>query len=112
MAGGGSIDDAGVRTFMKSVESSVVHYGSTVSSFLRTLADADDRGETEALSYVSAIAVEEKQVWDYNDGNPEFFSSGEITGVRHPPGRGVPARGHALGRPSVCRTRRAMGRRS
>lgn len=71
MAGGGSIDDPRVRAFMKGVESSVVHYGSTVSAFLKTLADADDRGE--ALSYVSAIAIEEKQVLDYNDGNPEFF---------------------------------------
>jgi Ca-activated chloride channel family protein len=77
MAGGGSIDDPTVRAFMKSVESSVVHYGSTVSSFLKNLADADDRGEAEALSYVSAIAMEEKQVLDYNDGNPEFRANGK-----------------------------------
>jgi Ca-activated chloride channel family protein len=75
MSGGTSIDDANVRTFMKSVESSVVHYGRTVSAFLKNLADADDRGE--ALSYVSAIAMEEKQVWDYNDGNPEFRANGK-----------------------------------
>lgn len=70
MAGGGSLDDRRVRDYMKGVEASVVHYGSTVSAFLKTLADADDRGQ--ALSYVSAIAIEEKQVLDYNDGNPEF----------------------------------------
>jgi Ca-activated chloride channel family protein len=70
MAGGGPIDDRSVIAFMEGVESSVVHYGSTVSAFLRNLADEDDRGE--ALSYVSAIAIEEKQVLDYNDGNPEF----------------------------------------
>jgi len=74
MAAGGSIDDPSVRAFMKSVESSVVHYGSTVSAFLKNLADADDRDE--ALLYVSAIAMEEKQVWEYNQGNPEFRSSG------------------------------------
>ncbi len=74
MAGGGSIDDVKVRAFMKGVESSVVRYRSTVSAFLKNLADADDRNE--ALQYVSAVAMEEKQVWDYNQGNPEFRSSG------------------------------------
>jgi Ca-activated chloride channel homolog len=75
MAGGGSIDDPSVRAYMKGVESSVVHYGSTVSAFLKNLAEADDRDE--ALSYVSAIAMEEKQVWDYDDGNPEFRLGGK-----------------------------------
>jgi Ca-activated chloride channel homolog len=77
MAGSGSIDDSAIRAFMKSVEYSVVHYGSTVSFFLKNLADADDRGEAEALSYVSAIAMEEYQVWQYDDGNPEFRSNGK-----------------------------------
>lgn len=77
MAGGGSIDDPTVRAFMKGVESSVVHYGNTVSAFLKNLADADERGEAEALSYVSAIAMEEKEVWDYDDGNPDFRSNGK-----------------------------------
>jgi Ca-activated chloride channel family protein len=75
MSGGASIDDTNVRAFMKSVELSVVHYGRTVSAFLTNLADADDRGE--GLSYVSAIAMEEKQVWEYNDGNPEFRANGK-----------------------------------
>jgi len=75
MSGGASIDDPSVRAFMKSVELSVVHYGRTVSAFLTNLADADDRGE--GLSYVSAIAMEEKQVWEYNDGNPEFRANGK-----------------------------------
>ena len=73
-SGGGAIGDAKVRAFMKGVESSVVHYGLTVSAFLKNLADADERGE--ALLYVSAIATEENQVWQYNEGNPEFRSSG------------------------------------
>ena len=75
MAGGGPIDDRNVVAFMKGVESAVVHYGSTVSAFLKNLADEDDRGD--ALSYVSAIAIEEKQVCDYNDGNPEFRQNGK-----------------------------------
>lgn len=66
----GAIDDSRVRDFVRAVEASVVHYGDTVATFLANLADADDRGE--ALSYVSAIAMEEKQVWDYNRGNPDF----------------------------------------
>lgn len=74
-AGGGSVDDPSVTAFMKGVESSVVHYGPTVSAFLRNLADADDHDEVP--SYVSAIAIEEKQVLDYNDGNPEFHASGK-----------------------------------
>ena len=69
MSGGASIDDPQVLAFMKNVESSVVHYSSTVSSFLVNLAEADDRGE--ALTYVSAIAMAEKEVWDYNQGNPQ-----------------------------------------
>lgn len=60
------ITDPKVVTFVKGVESSVVHYGETASTFLRNLRAADGRGA--ALSYVSAIAIEEKQVLDYNQG--------------------------------------------
>ena len=69
MAGGSTIDDPRVVAFMRGIEAAVVHYSSTVSGFLLNLAEADDRDE--ALTYVSAIAMEEKQVWDYNRGNPE-----------------------------------------
>src|SRR3989442_2650302 len=60
------VADARVVAFVKGVESSVVHYGETVSTFVRNLRAADQRGT--ALTYVSAIAIEEKQVWDYNQG--------------------------------------------
>ena len=60
--------DPGVRAFAMGVEQPVVHYGDTVSNFLLNLQQADDEGR--ALSYVSAIAMEEKQIWDYNQGNP------------------------------------------
>ena len=46
----------------------MVHYGDSVSTFLLNLQAADDRGS--ALTYISAVAVEEKQILDYNRGNP------------------------------------------
>jgi Ca-activated chloride channel family protein len=58
--------DQKVLDFVRGVESSVVHYGDTVSTFLDNLLAADRLGT--ALSYVSAVAVEEKQVWNYNHG--------------------------------------------
>jgi Ca-activated chloride channel family protein len=57
-----------VLDFVKGVESSVVHYGDTTLTFLSNLQAADDRGQ--GLSYISAVTVEEKSVWDYNKGNP------------------------------------------
>ena len=62
------ITDPAVVDFVKGVESSVVHYGDISLTFLQNLQKADDRGA--ALSYVSAIAIEEKSIWDYNHGNP------------------------------------------
>ena len=58
-----------VRAFVRGVERSVVHYGESVARFLDNLWNADDSGD--ALGYVSAVAVEEKHVFDYNRGNPE-----------------------------------------
>lgn len=57
-----------VVSFVKGVEQGVVHYGDTTLTFLSNLADADSRGQ--GMSYVSAVAVEEKSVYDYNSGNP------------------------------------------
>lgn len=71
-AGGGNIDgstEARTKSFMKTVENSVVHYGDTVANYLKALLACDDRNQAEEC--VSAIAIEEKQVWDYNRGNPE-----------------------------------------
>ena len=62
------LTDARVTDFVKGVESSVVHYGDISATFLQNLQKADDGGA--ALSYVSAIAIEEKSIWDYNHGNP------------------------------------------
>ena len=55
--------------FATGVESAVVHYGDTTLTFLDNLYRADRGGA--ALTYASAIAVEEKSVIDYNLGNPD-----------------------------------------
>ena len=58
-----------VIEFNRDVESSVVHYGDTTLTFLNNWYRADQEGT--ALTYVSAVAVEEKSVIDYNTGNPD-----------------------------------------
>jgi Ca-activated chloride channel family protein len=58
-----------VVDFASTVESAVVHYGDTTLTFLNNWYRADQRGT--ALTYVSAAAVEEKSVIDYNSGNPD-----------------------------------------
>lgn len=55
--------------FLQSVESSVLHYADSVGTFLANLRRADRDGN--AWKYVSAIAVEEKQVYDYNHGDTD-----------------------------------------
>ena len=57
-----------MQAYAKAVEQAVVHYGDTTLTFLSNLQKADDRGQ--GLTYISAVAVEEKSVWDYNKGNP------------------------------------------
>ncbi|MDQ6874699.1 MAG: substrate-binding and VWA domain-containing protein [Actinomycetota bacterium] len=62
------IRDPHVVAYVKGVEASVVHYGDTTLTFLANLQAADRRGQ--GLTYISAVTVEEKSVWDYNVGNP------------------------------------------
>jgi len=57
-----------VQQYLKDVETSVIHYGDTTLTYLSNLQRADDTGA--ALGYLSAVAVEEKSVLDYNAGNP------------------------------------------
>ena len=64
----GDVENPDTAAFIRSVESAVVHYGDTTLTFLSNLLRADREGR--ALSYVSAVTVEEKSVLDYNDGNP------------------------------------------
>jgi Ca-activated chloride channel homolog len=63
------LQDPAAVEFATGLESAVVHYGETTLTFLNNLYRADQRGT--ALSYASAIAVEEKSVIDYNLGNPD-----------------------------------------
>ncbi|HZQ84974.1 MAG TPA: extracellular solute-binding protein [Acidimicrobiales bacterium] len=65
-----------VAAFNKGVESAVVHYGDTTLTFLNNWYRNDTRGT--ALTYVSAVSVEEKSVIDYNKGNPDgILQAGE-----------------------------------
>ena len=63
-----TLKDPRVREFVAGVEKSVAHYGDTALTFLTNLQRADDAGS--GLGYVGAVAVEEKSVVDYNEGNP------------------------------------------
>ena len=76
------VDSPAARTEVRGVEGSVLHYGDTTLTYLENLYNEDRQGR--ALRYVSAVAVEEKSVWDYNQGNP----SGDpgTVGNRPPPG--------------------------
>jgi Ca-activated chloride channel family protein len=56
------------QAFAKGVELATVHYGESATAFLTSLQAADAAGD--GLGYVSAVAVEEHQVLDYNLGNP------------------------------------------
>jgi Ca-activated chloride channel family protein len=62
------IADPKVLAYVKQIESSVVHYGDTTLTFLENLYGAAAQGQ--GLTYISAVTVEEKSVWDYNQGNP------------------------------------------
>jgi Ca-activated chloride channel family protein len=62
------VADPKVTGYVKQIESSVVHYGDTTLTFLENLYTAAAQGQ--GLTYISAVTVEEKSVWDYNQGNP------------------------------------------
>lgn len=75
------IDNEEVRQYASDIESAVVHYGDTTLTFLSNMLKADQAGES--LSYVSAVTLEEKSVWDYNQGNPT--GDPETLGDTEPP---------------------------
>ena len=62
------LHNAKVRRTVADLEHAVVHYGDTTLTYLSNLQRADDSGQ--GLGYVSAVAIEEKSVLDYNAGNP------------------------------------------
>ncbi|WP_158849035.1 substrate-binding domain-containing protein [Saccharothrix deserti] len=61
-----ALDAPEVASGLRALESSAVHYGKHSSVFVRNLYAADQEGR--ALEYVSAVALEEKVVLDYNQG--------------------------------------------
>jgi Ca-activated chloride channel family protein len=64
-----TVGSGAVEGFVGKIESSVVHYGQTASAFLHNLRQVeDDHGRLAALQYISAIAVEEQELADYNSG--------------------------------------------
>jgi Ca-activated chloride channel family protein len=66
-----------VVEFSRGVESAVVHYGDTTLTFLNNLARNDARGT--ALTYASAVAIEEVSLVNYNRGNPDgVLEPGEV----------------------------------
>ena len=97
--------------FARQIESAVVHYGDTTLTFLNNWYRADQRGNP--YQYVSAVAVEEKSVIDYNSGNPDgVLQEGEEPREPNVPLVAIyPEEGTALlGQPPL-RARRRVGRR-
>ena len=81
-------------------------------TFLNNWYRNDARGT--ALTYVSAVAVEEKSVIDYNRGNPDGITRPRRDAPkppRVPLVADLPEGRHALLRQPVLRPRRAVGRR-
>jgi Ca-activated chloride channel family protein len=68
------VDDPRAQGFVKSIERSVVHYGDTTLTFLANLRRADD--QNAALSYISAVTLEESSLVAYNLGYPCGAASG------------------------------------
>jgi Ca-activated chloride channel family protein len=60
------VNSAPVHDFVAGVEQGVVHYGETAADFLGNLRDASDHGQ--GLLYMSAVALEEQELVDYNAG--------------------------------------------
>jgi Ca-activated chloride channel family protein len=68
------VHDRGVQAFVGQIEQSVIHYADDEEVFLSQLQHEDDRAgdpsHLAVLTYLSAIVLEEKGLWDYNHGNP------------------------------------------
>ena len=88
------IKSAAVHDFVAGVEAGVVHYGQTASDFLRNLRDASDHGQ--ALLYVSAVALEEQELVDYNAGliGGRRFGVPSVSLVAVYPSEGTPVADH------------------
>ncbi len=65
----GDLASSEVTSANRRLESAVVHYGGSTTTFLDNWRRADLQGT--GLQYLSALIVEEKAVLDYNMGNPD-----------------------------------------
>jgi Ca-activated chloride channel homolog len=64
------LDDSANRAFVKSIEQAAVHYGDTTLTFTSNLRHADRSSPEKAMSYISAVTLEENTVAAYNAGYP------------------------------------------
>lgn len=64
------IDKSANQKFVKSIEQAAVHYGDTTLTFLANLREADGSSPDRAMSYISAVTLEENTVVAYNAGYP------------------------------------------
>jgi len=64
------LDKPANRAFVKSIEQAAVHYGDTTLTFLANLREADRTDADKAMSYISAVTLEENTVAAYNAGYP------------------------------------------
>ncbi|MFD5629101.1 substrate-binding domain-containing protein [Streptomyces sp. NPDC127072] len=62
------VEDTEARKFVAGVEAGVLHYGSDATAYMANLAEADAKGQ--ALSYASAVTVQEQLIHLYNQGSP------------------------------------------
>ncbi|MEU4877327.1 substrate-binding domain-containing protein [Streptomyces sp. NPDC021608] len=64
------IENPGNQAFVRSIEQAAVHYGDTTLTFLANLREADRSSPQKAMSYISAVTLEESSVAAYNAGYP------------------------------------------
>lgn len=64
--------DSALQEKLKTLELATIHYGETTLDYLCKLAAADEVSAAKALSYVSAVPVEEKSVYEYNSGSRDW----------------------------------------
>ncbi|WP_406837066.1 substrate-binding domain-containing protein [Streptomyces sp. AHU1] len=62
------VEDGKSRAFVAGVEAGVLHYASDATAYMANLAEADAHGQ--ALSYASAVVVQEQLIHLYDRGSP------------------------------------------
>lgn len=79
-------DILAAESFSREFESCVIHYGDTTGNVLQRVYDQSQAGKS--LGYVSAIAVEETSVINYNLGNPKSMAKPDDGEEFVPPAEG------------------------